>query len=162
MHPYRPNTVHLTDYAITLNSKDDLLPGDTLNNRKWGNDGHVVMFVQWLNKSAGTFTAFEEHGGVGAVQTTRTLVKNSKGWSIVEYAPSHDPWFLERKRQFVLIAAGPLFYRTPPEPKLWEVSLLKAELSKRGCENVHAVCSYLGYDSRFLRPLGFSDDSAFG
>ena len=39
-----PNTVSLTQYATTLNSLDQLQPGDAINNRQWGNNGHVVLF----------------------------------------------------------------------------------------------------------------------
>lgn len=95
-----PNTVALSNYANTLNSKDALLPGDAINNRKWGNDGHVVLFVRWIDKSAGRFIAYEENGSYGATQTNLTLVPKGSAWSIKEYSNNgqRDPWFLERKK----------------------------------------------------------------
>lgn len=93
-----PNTVALSNYAITLSSKDDLLPGDTINNRQAGNKGHVIMFVEWVDKNAGKFVAYEELGCCGTVQTNRTLVKIDNGWTITEISSAHNPWYLERKK----------------------------------------------------------------
>ncbi len=93
-----PNTVYLTNYARTLGSKDDLLPGDAINNRQWGNNGHVVLFVRWIDKNQGRFVAYEENGGAGrAIESNLTLVWKGTGWDIPQYR-NHNPWFLERKK----------------------------------------------------------------
>ena len=84
-----------------VNNPDDLLPGDAINNKKWANEGHVVMFVQWSgnwNQGKRKFVAYEENYGYrGAVQTTLTLEKFGNAWNIPEY-PDHAPWYLQRKR----------------------------------------------------------------
>lgn len=88
----------LPQYSITLGSKNDLRPGDAINNRQAGNSGHVVMFVRWVDQNRGTFIAYEENGGRGrTVQTQLTLVPYRGQYNIPEY-PNHAPWYLERKR----------------------------------------------------------------
>jgi hypothetical protein len=88
----------LPQYSRTLGSKDDLQPGDAINNRQAGNSGHVVLFVRWIDKAQGKFVAYEENGGWGkAVQTNLTLSIKNGGWDIPEYR-NHNPWFLERKK----------------------------------------------------------------
>lgn len=44
--PVSAVTSTLPQYAKTLTSQNDLLPGDAINNRKIGNYGHVVLFVR--------------------------------------------------------------------------------------------------------------------
>lgn len=102
-----PNTVRIISYTKLLESKDELVPGDAINNRQPGNHGHILLFVKWVDKDKGTFTAYEEQCGwdgqkcsIGkAVQTTRTLVwlDNISGWGIEEYS-AYNPWYLERKK----------------------------------------------------------------
>jgi Ricin-type beta-trefoil lectin domain len=88
----------LPQYSVTLRSKNELRPGDAINNRQAGNSGHVVMFVRWVDQNRGTFIAYEENGGAGrTVQKTLTLVPYGNQFNIPEY-PGHAPWFLERKR----------------------------------------------------------------
>lgn len=92
-----PVTGNLGNYATTLTNKDQLQPGDAINNRQVGNDGHVVLFVRWLNQGQGRFVAYEENGGrEKTVETNLTLVSNSQGWNISEYG--RGPWFLQRKK----------------------------------------------------------------
>lgn len=84
-----------------VNNPDDLLPGDAINNKKWANEGHVVMFVQWSgnwNQGRRNFVAYEENGGTygRAVQTTLTLEKYGNAWNITQY--NRAPWYLQRKR----------------------------------------------------------------
>ncbi|MFB2970221.1 S8 family serine peptidase [Aerosakkonema sp. BLCC-F183] len=89
----------LPQYAITLNSKDELQPGDAINNCGIGNGGHVVLFVKWVDKAQGKFIAYEENGGYGkAVQTQLTLKTDAKGYYIQEYSSISKPWYLERKK----------------------------------------------------------------
>ena len=84
-----------------VSNPDDLRPGDAINNKQLGNNGHVVMFVQWSgnwNQGKRKFIAYEENGGYGkTVQTTLTLEKYGNAWNIPEY-PNHAPWYLQRKR----------------------------------------------------------------
>jgi hypothetical protein len=99
--PISAVTSTLPNYAMTLNSKDQLQAGDAINNRGIGNNGHVVLFVQWTNKAQGKFIAYEENGYYGkAVQTNLTLDVTANGFNVREYSPSAipGPWYLERKR----------------------------------------------------------------
>ena len=93
-------TVTLKNYATTVGF-DSLQPGDAINNEQPGNSGHVVLFVQWINKAKGTFIAYEENGGHSkAVQTTLTLVKSSNtlGWYISQYSSIPRTWIAQRKK----------------------------------------------------------------
>jgi hypothetical protein len=93
-----PVTGNLGNYANTFTDKNQLQPGDAINNRKVGNDGHVVLFVRWIDKNQGTFVAYEENGGQGkAVQTNLTLVSNNQRWTINQY-PGLEPWVFQRKK----------------------------------------------------------------
>ena len=93
-----PNTVALSQYATTLTNKDQLQPGDAINNRKWGNSGHVVLFLKWTNKRRGKFIAYEERGSKGAIQSKLTLRRKGQAWTIQEFGTQHNPWYLERKK----------------------------------------------------------------
>jgi Ricin-type beta-trefoil lectin domain len=90
----------LPQYSNTLSSLDQLQPGDAINNRKSGNYGHVVLFVAWVDKAQGKFTAYEENGGLGSAQTTLTIKPFGNGTYVIkEYSSgATPPWFLERKR----------------------------------------------------------------
>lgn len=92
-----PVTGNLDRYANTFSNKDQLQSGDAINNRKVGNDGHVVMFVRWISQSQGRFVAYEQNGGHGkTVETNLTLVSNNQGWTIKEYG--RGPWIFQRKK----------------------------------------------------------------
>jgi|GEM_PF-3092633 hypothetical protein len=53
---------------------DSLLPGDILNNPS----AHTMLFVKWVDQSAGTFIAYEEeYVGVGTRERTLTLNKST-------------------------------------------------------------------------------------
>jgi cell wall-associated NlpC family hydrolase len=80
-------------------SFDDMQPGDALNNQTTGNSGHVVLFVKWVDKTNGTFIAYEENGGPGkAVQTTLTLVRTSSTLGYInEYSFIPKTWVAQRK-----------------------------------------------------------------
>lgn len=92
-----PVTGNLGNYANTFSNKDQLQPGDAINNRKVGNDGHVVMFIRWINQSQGRFVAYEQNGGYNkTVETNLTLVSNNQGWTIKEYG--RGPWVFQRKK----------------------------------------------------------------
>ncbi|MCT7969177.1 hypothetical protein NG799_22945, partial [Laspinema sp. D1] len=97
--PVSAVTSTLPQYAITLQSKEQLQPGDAINNRGIGNGGHVVLFVRWVDKAKGTFIAYEENGYYGkALQTQLTLKTDTKGYYIQEYSGISKPWYLERKK----------------------------------------------------------------
>ncbi|MGE7436561.1 hypothetical protein ACQKM5_22415, partial [Kitasatospora sp. NPDC001175] len=51
------NTDSLPSVASQV-STSDLKPGDALNNRT---DGHVILFANWIDQSAGTFNYYAEH-----------------------------------------------------------------------------------------------------
>lgn len=92
-----PVTGNLGNYANTFTNKDQLQPGDAINNRQVGNNGHVVLFVRWINQSQGKFVAYEENGGKGnTVETNLTLASNNQGWTIQEYG--RGPWVFQRKK----------------------------------------------------------------
>jgi hypothetical protein len=92
-----PVTGNLGNYANTFSNKDQLQPGDAINNRQVGNDGHVVMFVRWINQNQGKFVAYEQNGGHGkTLETNLTLVSNNQGWTIQEYG--RGPWVFQRKK----------------------------------------------------------------
>ncbi|MGW2190416.1 FG-GAP-like repeat-containing protein, partial [Streptomyces sp. NPDC001719] len=40
-------------------SKDELKPGDALNNKALGNDGHVVLFEKWADSSQSSYWGYE-------------------------------------------------------------------------------------------------------
>jgi hypothetical protein len=92
-------TGSLPNYAVTLSGKDNLLPGDAINNRQAGNNGHVVLFVQWIDKGTGKFVAYEENGGRWGktVRTELTLNWKNGSWDVPDY-PGLAPWYLERKK----------------------------------------------------------------
>ncbi|MGG6269046.1 hypothetical protein ACQ4M3_34250 [Leptolyngbya sp. AN03gr2] len=94
--PVSAVTSTLPQFSRTLSSRDELQAGDAINNRKIGNEGHVVLFVQWKDKNQGKFIAYEENGSLGTAQTELTLEWKNNGWNIKEYGRA--PWYLERKR----------------------------------------------------------------
>jgi hypothetical protein len=92
-----PVTGNLDRYANTFSNKDQLQPGDAINNRKVGDSGHVVLFVRWINQSQGRFVAYEQNGGYDkTVETNLTLISNNQGWTIKEYG--RGPWVFQRKK----------------------------------------------------------------
>ncbi|MDI9637847.1 RICIN domain-containing protein [Geitlerinema splendidum] len=97
--PVSAVTSTLPQYAITLNNKNQLQPGDAINNRGIGNGGHVVLFVRWVDQAKGTFIAYEQNGGHRkAVQTQLTLKSDATGYYIEQYPNISKPWYLERKK----------------------------------------------------------------
>ncbi|WP_425146503.1 ricin-type beta-trefoil lectin domain protein [Deinococcus sp.] len=95
---YVPNTVALSQYATQI-SKNDLRPGDAINNQRWGNDGHVILFKAWINQTAGTFVALQENGEYGSVQSNLTLVLFGSGWTVKEFenaTPAKGPYVFQR------------------------------------------------------------------
>lgn len=107
-------TSTLGNYANTIN-KDDLQPGDAINNRGYGNYGHVVMFKAWLDGAKTRFIALEENGGYGrAIQTTLTLVPKNGAWTIREYEPyAPGPYTFQRSRALAGGSGGGVVARAP-------------------------------------------------
>ena len=54
-------------------SYDNLLPGDALNS---SGGGHVVIFIRWVDKSAGVFDAYEENAYYGKAHRTNNITLN--------------------------------------------------------------------------------------
>lgn len=103
------NTNTLPGYANTVSDKHSLKPGDALNDI---GDGHVVLFVKWLDQSAGTFAFYEEANpsidmeyGTGDVDSG-----NIAGWPASHYTG------LRYKK---IGADSP-----PPPPKHWTLHTL--------------------------------------
>lgn len=114
---YRTDCSGFVSYAWSLNTSavtgtlknytntvtfDGLQPGDAINNQGSGNNGHVVLFVRWVNKSTGVFIAYEENGGKGkAVQTQLTLIRNSNSNTsgyIQQYSSIPKTWVPQRSK----------------------------------------------------------------
>lgn len=96
--PTSPNTETLRNFAKEV-AFESLQPGDAINNQRGGRNGHVVLFVTWLNSEHTLFLAIEENGSQGkAVQTELHLKKMpSGGWTIVEYDPyAPGPYVAQR------------------------------------------------------------------
>lgn len=73
-------------YVINI-SISDLQPGDALNNQRPGSDGHIVLFVKWLDKVNHTFEAYDLNTSPGfAADKTFTLIQmgNTSDWTIKE------------------------------------------------------------------------------
>lgn len=97
--PISPDTIALGKvYGVNIYI-ENIQPGDIINNRRAGNDGHVVLFVRWIDEKHTKFMAYEENGGYGkAVQTELTIIYNKdKSFTIQEYnirAPG--PYYAQR------------------------------------------------------------------
>ena len=90
--PISPDTVALGNTYGSDISLTDIQPGDIINNKRSGNDGHVVMFVNWIDQEYTKFTAYEENGGYGkAVQTELTIEYLSDGGFTIEEYNSNAP-----------------------------------------------------------------------
>ena len=90
-------TSSLIKYAKPLSKLDELLPGDAINNRGIGGNGHVVLFVSWANKAQGLFNAYEQVGGsVRKAQATQFTIQ-SKGTTTYSLN-GRGTWYLERKK----------------------------------------------------------------
>lgn len=93
-----PWTGTLGNYANTFSDPNQLQPGDAINYQPLDN-GHVVLFVQWKDKSKGTFVAYEENYTSGkTVKKDLTLVSNNQGWTIKEYESGRSRWVFQRKK----------------------------------------------------------------
>ena len=96
--PVSPDTVSLGNkWALDI-PYSALRPGDIINNKRGGNQGHVVLFVEWLDSENTNFRAYEENGGLGkAVETQLTLVERSGQHTILEYdSIAPGPYYAQR------------------------------------------------------------------
>ncbi len=65
-----PDTVELGQPSVSCQIlKDDLLPGDIVNNNEPGNNGHVVIFHSWVDSGHNYYNAYEESYPAGAHYT---------------------------------------------------------------------------------------------
>ncbi len=71
------NTGSLSSYGTKI-TYDALQPGDALNNAS-GSGAHVILFVQWINHSAGTFIADEENIYPGYAQQHQVTLNKKTG-----------------------------------------------------------------------------------
>jgi hypothetical protein len=63
----------------------DLQSGDALNNQRPNDAGHVVLFLEWLDRSAYRFRAYDMNIDPGyADEKEFTLQSTSSGWTIAE------------------------------------------------------------------------------
>jgi hypothetical protein len=60
-------------------SFNDLQPGDALDNPLPGNAGHMLIFIGWVNQSAGTFNAYEENSYYGGAHQTNNITLDKAG-----------------------------------------------------------------------------------
>jgi len=58
---------------------DDMQPGDALNNPEKGDLGHVILFMGWVDRKAGTFVGFEENGYYGYTRKSTYTLNTSTG-----------------------------------------------------------------------------------
>jgi len=97
--PISPDTIALGKIHGVNIYIENIQPGDIINNRRAGNDGHVVVFVRWVDEKHTKFMAYEENGGYGkAVQTELTITYNEdKSFTIQEYnIKAPGPYYAQR------------------------------------------------------------------
>ena len=93
-----PNTSTIGNYASQVEISD-LQPGDALNNGQGGKEGHIVIFVKWIDREKYTFDAYDENINPGfASEKKYTLLKlGSSDWTIQELdAYAKGPYKAER------------------------------------------------------------------
>jgi hypothetical protein len=150
LNPPGNNTTTLltSQYARSIDISE-LSPGDAINNGRGGEDGHVVLFVRWLDEANHKFIAYDQNKHPGfASEKIYTLVPllNSDNWTIKEidrFAPG--PYYAQH-----LISADDLpFAGIPPAPGLypinrvistqadWEITLDSIEVMRDGTMKVY-------------------------
>jgi hypothetical protein len=58
---------------------NNLQTGDALDNPEPGNNGHMLLFMGWVDKNAGTFVGFEENGYYGFARKSTYTLNSSNG-----------------------------------------------------------------------------------
>ncbi len=117
---HSPDGVTLANQFGSLLEFERLAPGDILSNMRYGNEGHVVIFVKWIEKGV-SFEAYEENGGENysrAVATKLTLqALKSGGLTIVEYEEyAPGPYYAFRSQGipgYAVVTSPPCVWRTP-------------------------------------------------
>jgi hypothetical protein len=97
------DTVGLGTYAKDI-AYSGLQPGDIINNKQSGVNGHVILFVRWTDKNNNEFWAYEDSYGQGTVLSTIRLVVDNNGnitalkkLGASFYTYGNGPWFAQRK-----------------------------------------------------------------
>lgn len=98
------DTVELGKSATSI-SYSNLQPGDIVNNKQSGANGHVIIFLRWKDKSNNEFWAYEESYGQGTVVSTIRLVVDNNGTitALQKLYGSNfstygrGPWYAQRK-----------------------------------------------------------------
>lgn len=117
---HSPDGVTLANQFGSLVPFDLLAPGDILDNMRYGDEGHAVIFVRWIEKGV-SFEAYEENGGENysrAVATRLTLQALRDGGStIVEYEPyAPGPYYAFRSQGipgYAVVTGPPCLWKTP-------------------------------------------------
>lgn len=120
--PSSPDGVSLATQYGTPISFDALSPGDIVDNLRYGDDGHLVIFVRWIEKGL-TFEAYEENGGenYGSAVATVLNLQGLKGGGITisEYEPfAPGPYFAFRLYSipgFLVVSEGPCVWTVAGE-----------------------------------------------
>lgn len=116
---HSPDGVTLANQYGSLVEFERLSPGDILDNMRYGNEGHVVIFVKWIEKGV-SFEAYEENGGENynrAVATRLTLqALKTGGMTIVEYEEfAPGPYYAFRSQGipgYAVVTGPPCVWRT--------------------------------------------------
>jgi hypothetical protein len=117
---HSPDGVTLANQFGSLIEFERLAPGDILDNMQYGDGGHVVIFVRWIEKGV-SFEAYEENGGVNysrAVATRLTLqALRGGGMTIVEYEEyAPGPYYAFRSQGipgYAVVTGPPCVWKTP-------------------------------------------------
>lgn len=117
---HSPDGVTLANQFGSQLEFERLAPGDILDNMRYGNQGHVVIFVRWIVKGV-SFEAYEQNGGEHysrAVATKLTLqALKSGGQTIVEYEEfAPGPYFAFRSQGipgYAVVTGPPCVWKTP-------------------------------------------------
>jgi hypothetical protein len=120
--PSSPDGVSLATQYGTKIPFDNLSPGDIVDNLRYGDDGHLVIFVRWIEKGL-TFEAYEENGGENYNKAVATVLnlQGLKGGGITiseyeKYAPG--PYFAFRLYSipgFLIVTEGPCVWTAAGE-----------------------------------------------
>jgi hypothetical protein len=87
-------------YAVDI-PIEKLQPADALNNKRPGNEGHIVIFVRWLDSVDKTrFEAYDMNTYPGfPSKKTFTSQHGTNGWTIVELEPyAKGPYYAQRRK----------------------------------------------------------------
>jgi len=89
-------------YAVDI-PIEKLQPADALNNKRPGDEGHIVIFVRWLDSADKTrFEAYDMNTYPGfPSKKIFTLQQSTNGWTVVELEPyAKGPYYAQRRKDF--------------------------------------------------------------